>query len=121
MRKILNAGVSALAAAAMIGMAATPAAAAPHGGGFHGGGGGFHGGGWHGGGWHGGGWHGGGWGWGIGAGLAGLAIGSALAYPYGYYGPGYYDDYGPDECVGAHRVWDPYYGGWVVRRFYYPC
>ena len=63
---------------------------------------------------------------GIGAGLAGLALGAAIASPhryYGrdYYGRGYYDGYGYGECVGTRRVWDPYYGGWTIRRYYYAC
>ena len=52
----------------------------------------------------------------VAAGIAGLAVGAALAdRPYydGYYGPyGYY--YGP-RCR-AYSVWDPYYGGYVERR-----
>jgi hypothetical protein len=64
---------------------------------------------------------------GVGAGLAGLAVGAALASPHRYnydygYGPGYYDGYyGYSQCVGTRRVWDPYYGGWVIRRYYYSC
>jgi hypothetical protein len=65
------------------------------------------------------------WGVGVGAGLAGLALGAALAsprYDYDYgYGPGYYYGPGYGECVGTRRVWDPYYGGWTVRRYYYAC
>ena len=118
MRKILTAGAMALTTLGSLGATATTADAAPHGG-------------WHGGGWHGGGgWRGGrGWGWGVGAGLAGFAIGSALARPYyydgyyggPYYGPGYYDGYYGADCVGTRRVWDPYYGGYVIRRFHYAC
>jgi hypothetical protein len=131
MRKFLNAGVAALTAAGAISATATPAAAQPRGG-FHGG---FHGGGW-GGGYH----HGyGGWSYGV-AGLAGFALGAALASPYyygpnyyygpGYYGPGYgygygygpgYYDYGRATCVGSRQVWDPYYGRWVWQRYYYGC
>ena len=133
MRKFLTAGVAALTAAGAISATATPAAAQPHGG-FHGG---FHGG------W-GGGYHGhGGWGYGVGAGLAGFALGAALASPYyygpnyyygpGYYGPGYYgpgygygygpgyNGYGPATCVGSRQVWDPYYGRWVWQSYYYGC
>jgi hypothetical protein len=60
---------------------------------------------------------------GVGAGLAGLALGAALASPHRYYGRDYYDGYGYGygSCVGARRVWDPYYGGWVIRRYYYAC
>ncbi len=71
--------------------------------------------------------------WAIGAGIAGLALGAALAdrphynhYGYGYgYGP--YGGYGPYygyegyTCVGHRRVWDPYLGGWIWQRYYYPC
>jgi hypothetical protein len=69
---------------------------------------------------------------GVGAGLAGLALGAAIASPHryyygdgyydGYYGNGYYDGYyGYGQCVGTRRVWDPYYGAWVVRRYDYAC
>ena len=136
MRKILTAGAMALTALGALGATAAPADAQGRGG-FHGGGGGFHGGGggFHGGGFHGGGWHGGhGYGWGVGAGLAGFALGAAIASPYyyggyygpgyGYYGPGYYDGYygydGP-ACYSTRRVWDPYYGGYVIRHFRYAC
>jgi hypothetical protein len=64
------------------------------------------------------------WGVGVGAGLAGLALGAALASPHTYYGDGHYDGYygyGYGQCVGTRRVWDPYYGGWTVRRYYYAC
>ena len=69
----------------------------------------------------------------LGAGIAGLAVGAALASPrygyghgygYGYrpryydYGPGYYD-YG--TCLVRRSVWDPYYGGYIVRRVPVPC
>jgi hypothetical protein len=124
MRKILTAGAAAITCLALLGATAAPADAQTRGG-FHGGGGGWHGGG--------GGWHGGrGVGWGVGAGLAGFALGAALAgphYGYGYgpgyygYGPGYYydDGYYGAQCVGTRRVWDPYYGGYVIRRFHYAC
>lgn len=72
----------------------------------------------------------------IAAGIAGLAIGAALAsdhphhygrpyyresyyagpyYAPGYYAPGYYD-YGPGyaDCR-TERVWDPYIGRWITR------
>ena len=108
MRKLLTGGVTALTAAASIGLSAAPAVAQPHG-------------------WRGGHFHHDhrGWGWGVGAGFAGFALGATLANPnyYGpdyYYGPGYYDGYG-GSCVETRRVWDPYYGGYVLRRFYYAC
>ena len=72
----------------------------------------------------------------IAAGIAGLAIGAALAsnhphsygrpyyresyyagpyYAPGYYAPGYYD-YGPGyaDCR-TERAWDPYIGRWITR------
>ncbi|MGH6956524.1 MAG: hypothetical protein ACREEW_07665 [Caulobacteraceae bacterium] len=128
MRKYLTAGLAALSSLAILGAAASPVQAQS----WHGHGG-WHGGGWHGrGGWHRGGWHDrDDWGWGVGAGIAGFALGAALASPhygYGYYGyPGYYDDYpgyyGYDggSCVSTRRVWDPYAGAYVIRRFYYAC
>ena len=133
MRKILTAGLAALTLGGSVAMTATPAAAqrgGHGGGGWHGGGGGWHGGGgFRGGGFRGegfrGGWRGDDdWGWGLGAGLAGFALGTALAdrpyYGDDYYGPGYYD-YGYAECVGRERIWDPYIGRYVIRRFYYAC
>lgn len=124
MRKYLTSGVAALTAAGALAATATPAAAQPHGG-FHGG---FHSGGFH---------HDhGDWGIGVGAGLAGFALGAALASPYNYgpgyyygpsyypgyyYGPGAYYGYGASTCVGSRQVWDPYYGRWVWRRYYYGC
>lgn len=122
MRKIITGAIAALTAAATIGATAAPALAEPHGG------------------WRGGeGWH-GGWrgdhdddrGWGVfGAGLAGFALGATLAHPhyyyggpyYGgpyYYGPGYYAPY-YDSCLVTRRVWDPYWGRWVWRRYYVAC
>ncbi len=60
----------------------------------------------------------------LGAGIAGLAVGAALAgphYGYGYgYGPRYYG-YGYGTCAVRRSVWDPYYGGYVVRRVPVPC
>lgn len=46
----------------------------------------------------------------VAAGIAGLAVGAAIAGSHPYYG--YY--YGP-RCR-AYTVWDPYYGGYVTRR-----
>jgi hypothetical protein len=114
MRKVLTAGLAALTLGGAVAATAVPADAAPYG--------------WHGG-YHGGGWHGGGAGWAVGAGLLGLAAGVAIAdHPhYGYgYGPGYYGGpyYGGPyygTCVAPRRVWDPYYGGYVVRSVRYAC
>ena len=84
------------------------------------------------------------------AGVAGLALGSALSssgggyrsggyyresyprsyYDRGYYSRGYYDDdyvydYGysrrPRVCINRERVWDPYIGRNVVIERRYPC
>ena len=124
MRKFLTAAIAAATVAGSVAGVAAPATAQEHhvgwhgGGVWHGGGGGWHGGGWRGGGYGYHGWHGGGYGWGVplAAGVAGLALGAALAdsyapaYPaYGYYGyPGYaYPAYGYGEC--GHWQWDPYY------------
>ena len=116
MKKILTAALAALTLGGAAIATATPADARPYGG-------------WHGG--YGHGWHGGGGaGWAIGAGLAGLVVGAALAdrphYAYGpgYYGPGAYYDGPPPAygvCYAPRRVWDPYYGGWVVQNVRYPC
>jgi opacity protein-like surface antigen len=123
MRKILTAAMAALTLGGAVAATAVPAQAEPH---WHGGGG-----------WHGG-WHGGGWrgdddaGLAIAAGVLGLAAGAAIAsdhphYYGGYYGrPAYYapDPYydgGYETCVSHRRVWDPYYGGYVVRSFRYAC
>jgi len=120
MRKILTTAIAAITLGATALTAAAPASAAPHGS-YHGGGGYYHGG------------YRGGYGYGRGygyggvalAGLAGLAIGSALASPY-YYGPGpgYYGDYyGPGPgyatCYAPHRVWDGY--RWIYERTPYAC
>lgn len=157
MKKILItlASISLLAAPIL----ATPVAAAAQshrggggyhgGGGFHGGVGAFHGGGrYHGGGYRGGyrggGYYGGGYyrhrgndGWGyVGAGILGLAVGSALSSSYNY--PTYYETYpaygapvyrervysysdgyaygGPPQACGAWS-WDSYQG----RYFWIPC
>jgi hypothetical protein len=114
MRKVLTAGVAALALGGAVAGAAMPADAAPYGyyhGGYHGG------------------WHGGGAGVAVAAGLLGLAAGAAIAdHPHyyggpGYYGAGYYGGgpYGYASCVGRRQVWDPYVGGYVVRSFRYAC
>ncbi len=59
------------------------------------------------------------------AGVAGLAIGAAIAsdhgpYYRGYYAPGYYYG-GPYTCVTTRWVWDPYYGRRVPVREPYAC
>ena len=126
MRKILTAAAAALTLAGGLVATTAPAQAQTrgHGGNFHGGS--FHGGGWRGGSYRGGYYRGGsGWGYGAAA-LGGLALGAALASPgYGYgYGPYYDGSYGGDyggSCVGTQQVWDPYYGGYTVRRYYYAC
>ncbi len=114
MKKILTAALAALTLGGAVAATATSADARPYGG-WHGGGGYYHGG-----------WHGGGAGWALGAGLAGLAVGAAIAGGPHYYGPGpYYGGYygGPayGVCYAPRRVWDPYYGGWVVQNVRYPC
>ena len=132
MRKLLAASMAALTLGGAAAATAVPAEAAPHGG--HGGGHAAFAGGWgrggyyRGGGWHGGGWHGGGYGWGVplAAGIAGLAVGSALAGPYyggyGYYGyPAYAYGPGPGYCEAGHWAWDPYAGRNVWVRTPYPC
>jgi hypothetical protein len=61
----------------------------------------------------------------LGAGIAGLAVGAILAgsHPhYGYgYAPRYGYGYGYGTCAVRRSVWDPYYGGYVVRRVAVPC
>jgi hypothetical protein len=96
MRKFLSTALAATLAAAAIGASSTPAMARGH--------------------------HDNDVGIGIGAGVAGFALGATLAHPYHgyYYGPGY-DEYGPDTCVATRRVWDPYYDHYVWRRYYYDC
>jgi hypothetical protein len=113
MRKILTAAAAALTLAGGLAATTAPVQAQTrgHGGSFHGGGG-FRGGGFRGGGYRGG--YRGGWGYGVGAGLAGFALGATLASPYYGYGYGPYYDY--DSGYGcAQRVWDPYWGRWTVR------
>ena len=127
MRKTMAAAIAALTFGGAVLSASAPATAAPHGG-FRGGG--FHGGGFRGG-FRGGGFRGGG---ALFAGIAGLAIGSALASPYSY-GPGYYGydpyyygpppyAYGPPGygfCYSRARVWDPEIGRYVFERARVPC
>jgi hypothetical protein len=106
----IKAGVAALLAAGSMAATAQPANAY----GYWGGHGGYYG-------------HGRGYGGGalLGAGIAGLAVGAAIAsshpaYGYAprYYGPAYY---GYGTCIAHRSVWDPYYGGYVVRRVPVPC
>ena len=66
------------------------------------------------------------------AGIAGLAIGAALAdggrshtyyrggYGYGY-SPGYYDYYRPRICESRRWTWDPYIGRRVLVTSRYEC
>jgi hypothetical protein len=60
------------------------------------------------------------------AGVAGLALGAALAdgghrYYGGYgYAPGYYG-YGYRTCVSRHWTWDPYIGRRVLVTTHYAC
>ncbi|MDB5475545.1 MAG: hypothetical protein JWP49_1056 [Phenylobacterium sp.] len=132
MRKTLAAGLAVLTFGGAVAAAAVPATAEARE-------------------WHGGGYRGGGYGYrgdhgrhrgnnngaAIVAGIAGLAIGAALAdsgrhhsynrggYGYGY-GPGYYDgdDYGYRPyavCESRHWVWDPYIGRRVLVTSHYEC
>jgi opacity protein-like surface antigen len=117
MRKILTAGVAALTFGGAVAAAAIPTTAAARG--------------WHGG-YHGGYHHHRGNGAAIFAGVAGLALGAALAdngrhyyrggYGYGY-APGYYDydDYGYRTCESRHWTWDPYIGRRVLVTTHYAC
>jgi hypothetical protein len=71
----------------------------------------------------------------LGFGLLGFALGATLASPHYTYGPGYYDNgpgyygpgygYGPGgyygTCYARERVWDPYYGRYVIERVRYAC
>ncbi|HEX3700991.1 MAG TPA: hypothetical protein VHV27_09990 [Phenylobacterium sp.] len=119
MRKTLTAGLAALTLGGAIAAAAVPATAEARS--FHGGGRG--------------GWdhhrgHGGGGA--LVAGIAGLAIGAALAdgghhyyrggYGYGY-GPDYYgySGYGYGVCESRHWTWDPYIGRRVLVTHHYAC
>ena len=62
----------------------------------------------------------------VGVGIPGVHIGVGVGVPAPayYYGPGYYDGYdgydGP-SCVSTRRVWDPNYGGYVIRHVRYAC
>jgi hypothetical protein len=123
MRKFITAAVAALTLGGAMVATTAPAEARPYG--------------------HGGYYHGGyryyGHGRGVGpgvaiaAGVAGLAVGAALASPRGYYGgggyygagygyPAYgYPAYGYRTCIGQHWVWDPYYGRNVLVQDRYAC
>ena len=113
MRKTITAALAALTFGGAVMATAAPAAAEGH--------------------WHGhGGWSRGGWGWGGAAvaGVAGLALGAALAdsgRPYYYDRPAYYYDdpyYGGRPyatCYGSREVWDPYLGHYVIQRTRYAC
>lgn len=124
MRKTLAAGLAALTFGGAIAAAAVPATAEARD--YHGG-------------YHGGGYYHGGYGHyhndggaAVVAGIAGLAIGAALAdsghhsyyrggYGYGY-APGYYDDgYGYRTCESRRWVWDPYIGRRVLVTSHYAC
>jgi hypothetical protein len=119
MRKILAAGVAALTFGGAVAAAAIPTTAAARE--FHGGYG------------YRGGWdhHHGDNGAAIFAGVAGLALGAALAdsghhhyyRSYGY-GPAYYNydyDYAPAVCESRRWVWDPYIGRRVLVTHHYAC
>jgi len=69
------------------------------------------------------------------AGIAGLAIGAAIAgnnHSHSYYRNSYYDGgygyygrpygyYAPRTCISQERVWDPYIGHHVYVERRYPC
>ena len=104
MKKIVTAAVAALTLGGAAAATATPAAAQ---------------------GWHGGYYHGGYRGWGpgaaVGAGLLGLAVGTAIAerpYAPAYYGPRPVYGYGYGPC-GAHLRWDPYVRHYVRVGYCY--
>lgn len=123
MRKILTAAMAALTLGGAVVATAAPAEARPYG--YYGRGGYYH--------------HGGNAGPAIAAGIAGLAVGAALANsgpryyapPVAYYGapayaPGYYDGYGYGyrpyaTCYNRHWAWDPYLGRNVLVTNRYPC
>lgn len=130
MRKLLTAAMAAITLGGAVAATATPAAARPHGyygGGYYGGG--YYGGRYYGGHHH----HGDAAGAAVVAGIAGLALGAALAdngsrYSRVYYGPAYDYDYGyvygPPRyriCEGSHWAWDPYIGRNVLVRDRYAC
>jgi len=131
MRKFLTAAVAALTLGGAMVATTAPAEARPYG--WGGGYGGYHGYHYYG--------HGGNPGVAVAAGIAGLAVGAALASPRPYYngyygggyGGGYYPGYAypssgyyyypepvPRVCSGGHWVWDPYAGRniWVRDRYY---
>ena len=123
MRKIITAAVAALTLGGAMVATTAPAEARPYGWGgghyYHGGGYRYYG-------------HGGNPGVAIAAGIAGLAVGAAIASPHGYYGGGYYGAgygypaygypaYGYRTCIGQHWVWDPYYGRNVLVQDRYAC
>jgi hypothetical protein len=60
----------------------------------------------------------------IGADTADITVtalaGSHPHYGYGY-APRYGYGYGYGTCAVRRSVWDPYYGGYVVRRVAVPC
>ena len=104
MKKIVTAAVAALTLGGAAAATATPAAAQ---------------------GWHGGYYHGGYRGWGpgaaVGAGLLGLAVGTAIAerpYAPAYYGPRPVYGYGYAPC-GARLHWDPYVRHYVRTGYCY--
>jgi hypothetical protein len=108
MRKFIAAGLAAATLVGGLGAGTTASAQYRHGGGYYGG---YHGG-----------YHHDNSGAAVAAGIAGLAVGAAIAsssHPY-YYNGYYYDrpyygySYGP-RCR-SYTVWDPYAYAYVVRR-----